>query len=110
MTDQAGQQEVAIKGCSAGTFSMKSLASSMVHKSAPTATSATPAKPSRFMAAVKRSGVASGPNWPRKAGATMATTRSPRRMALMSWKIWPLSTIAPKGQFTRHIPQETHLS
>ena len=99
-----------MKGCSAGTFSMKSLASSMVQRSAPTATSTTPAKPRRFMAAVSRSGVASGPNCPRKAGATMATTLSPWRMALMSWKICPLSTMAPKGQFTRHMPQETHLS
>ena len=31
-------------------------------------------------------------------------------MARMTWKIWDLSAMAPKGQFTRHMPQETHLS
>ena len=40
----------------------------------------------------------------------MAITRSPRLIDWMSWKICPLSEIAPKGQFTRHMPQETHLS
>ena len=49
-------------------------------------------------------------NWLMKAGATMATTSSPRLMDWISWKIWPLSTIAPNGQLTRHMPQETHLS
>ena len=42
----AGQQEVPINGILAGTSSMKSFASSMVHRSAPIATSATSAKPS----------------------------------------------------------------
>ena len=36
--------------------------------------------------------------------------RSPRLMAWMTWKIWLLSAMAPKGQFTRHMPQDTHLS
>ena len=31
-------------------------------------------------------------------------------IAVISWNICPLSTIAPKGQLTRHIPHETHLS
>ena len=50
MTDQEGQQEVARKGSSSGTFSKKSLASSMVHRSAPTATSRTSWKPTWSMA------------------------------------------------------------
>ena len=54
--------------------------------------------------------VASLPNWPTKAGATQAMTLSPLRIAWISWKIWLLSAMAAKGQFTRHIPQETHLS
>ena len=37
-------------------------------------------------------------------------TLDPRFMALMTWKIWLLSAMAAKGQFTRHMPQETHLS
>ena len=56
------------------------------------------------------SGVMSGPNWPTKAGATAAMTRSPWLMDWMTWKIWLLSAMAPKGQFTRHMPQDTHLS
>ena len=106
ITLQEGQQEVAMKGCSAGTFFRKSSASSAVHISAPTATSITLWKPtSRIWEEVTFS-----PNWLTKAGATAATTLSPRLMAWISWKIWLLSEIAPKGQFTRHIPQETHLS
>ena len=56
------------------------------------------------------SGVTLGPNWPTNAGATAAMTSAPPLMAWIVWKIWPLSTIAPNGQLTRHIPQETHLS
>ena len=62
------------------------------------------------MAAFSFSGVASLPNWPTKAGATQAITFSPRLMVLMIWKIWLLSAMAAKGQLTKHIPQETHLS
>ena len=64
ITDQAGQQEVPIKGWYSGTSRRKSLASSMVHRSAPMATSTVSEKPSCFMAAVRLSGVAAGPNWP----------------------------------------------
>ena len=38
----------------------------------------------------------SGPNWPTKAGATAAMTRSPWLMDWMTWKIWLLSAMAPK--------------
>ena len=72
MTDQAGQQEVAMKGRFSGTFLMKSSASSAAHRSAPTATSMTSVKPSCFMAARSFSGVTLGPNWSTKAGATAA--------------------------------------
>ena len=109
ITLQAGQQEVPMKGILAGTSSMKSLASSMVHRSAPMATSATSAKPSWRMASFSLEGVMPG-NWLMKAGATIAITSSPRLMDWISWKIWPLSTMAPKGQLTRHMPQDTHLS
>lgn len=74
------------------------------------ATSTTSSKPRSFMAFFSFSGVILGPNWPTKAGATMAMTRSPFLMDWISWKIWPLSEMAPKGQLTMHIPQETHLS
>ena len=37
-------------------------------------------------------------------------TSSPWLMDWMTWKIWLLSAMAPKGQFTRHMPQDTHLS
>ena len=109
ITLHAGQQDVPMNGILAGTSSMKSFASSMVHRSAPMATSATSAKPSRRMASFSLEGVMPG-NWLMKAGATMATTSSPRLMDWISWKICPLSTIAPNGQLTRHMPQETHLS
>ena len=99
-----------MKGCSAGTFFRKSSASSAVHISAPTATSITLWKPTWRMASRIWEEVTFSPNWLTKAGATAATTLSPRLMAWISWKIWLLSEIAPKGQFTRHIPQETHLS
>ena len=72
ITDHDGQQEVAINGCSSGTARIKSLASSMVHRSAPIATSTTLSKPSCFMAAVNFSGVIAGPNWPTNAGASAA--------------------------------------
>ena len=108
--DQAGQQDVPIHACFSGTSSRKSWASCTVHRSAPMATSTTSAKPRIRMAVFNLAGVASLPNWPTKAGATQAMTSSPRRMAVMSWKIWLLSAMAPKGQFTRHMPQETHLS
>ena len=84
MTDQAGQQEVPMKGCSAGTFSRKSWASSTVQRSAPMATSTTSEKPSVRMAAFSLAGVASLPNCPTKAGATQAMTSSFRRMALIT--------------------------
>ena len=77
---QAGQQEVAMKGIFSGTSAMKSSASSMVHRSAPMATSTVSSKPSWVMAAGSFSGVRPG-NWFRKAGATMACTLSPRFMA-----------------------------
>ena len=68
------------------------------------------AKPRMRMAFLSLRGVASLPNWPTKAGATQAMTSSPFVMAWMSWNIWLLSAMAAKGQFTRHMPQETHLS
>ena len=55
-----------------------------------------------------RHSVALGPNCPTMAGATMATTLSPRRMARPSWKICDLSAMAPNGQLTMHWPQPTH--
>ena len=110
ITDQAGQQEVAIKGICSGTSFIKSSASWTAQRSAPMATSNTSAKPSCFMAARSFPGVTLGPNCPTKAGATAAYTRSPVWMARITWKIWDLSAMAPKGQFTRHMPQETHLS
>ena len=73
---QAGQQEVPMKGCFAGTSSKKSWASWTVHMSAPMETSTTSEKPSFFMAAFSLEGVASLPNWPTKAGATQAMTSS----------------------------------
>ena len=110
ITDQAGQQEVAINGCFSGTSRRNSSASSMAHRSAPMATSTSASKPSSFMASRIWPGVTLSPNWPQKAGAMMATTLSPFLMAWISWNSWPLSTMAPKGQDTRHCPQATHLS
>ena len=78
---QLGQQDVAMNGCSAGTFFRKSFASSSVQRSAPTATSATWRKPSIFIAALSLSGVIFGPSWPTNAGATIAMTFSPPRSA-----------------------------
>ena len=72
MTDQAGQQEVAMKGRDSGTSRMKSSASWVAHRSAPMATSKMSAKPNCFMAARSLPGVTLGPNWPTKAGATAA--------------------------------------
>ena len=109
MTDQAGQQLVPMKGCSAGTFFKKSSASSMVQRSAPMATSTTSEKPISRMAERSLAGVTLSPNWLTKAGATQAMTLLPPFMAWISWKIWLLSAMAPKGQLTRHMPQETHL-
>ena len=40
----------------------------------------------------------------------MAATLLPSMIERTTWKIWPLSTMAPKGQLTRHWPQATHLS
>ena len=77
MTLHAGQQDVAMNGCSAGTSRIKSFASSMVHRSAPMATSTTSSKPSSFMLFFSLAVVISGPNWPTNAGATAAMTRSP---------------------------------
>ena len=70
--EQAGQQDVAIKGSFSGTSRMKSIASWVAHRSAPTATSNTSANPSAFMAARSLPGVTLGPNCPTKAGATAA--------------------------------------
>ena len=106
----AGQQDVPIQGIFSGTSSRYAWASCTVHRSAPIATSMTSEKPHSRMAARILPGVPALPNCPTKAGATQATTSSPRRIALMVWKIWLLSAIAPKGQFTRHMPQLTHLS
>ena len=110
MTLHAGQQEVPMKSRREGTLSRKSCASSTVQRSAPMATSTVSAKPSMRMAFLSLRGVASLPNWPTKAGATQAIISSPLFIAWMSWKIWLLSAMAAKGQFTRHMPQETHLS
>ena len=110
MTDQAGQHEVPMNGILAGTSSRKSSASSTVQRSAPRATSSMPAKPISFRASRSFSTLPLPPNWPTKAGATSAMTSSPALMAMMTWKIWLLSAMAPKGQFTRHCPQLTHFS
>ena len=110
ITDHAGQQDVAMNGCFSGTLFRKSSASSMVHRSAPMATSTTSAKPSSFNALLTLSGVTLGPNCPTNAGAMAAMTSWPSLIAWIVWKIWPLSTMAPKGQFTRLMPQDTHLS
>ena len=109
ITLQAGQQLVPIQSSFSGTFSIKSLASSTVHMSAPMATSTVSTKPSMRMALRSLAGVASLPNWPTNAGATQAMTLSPLRIAWMSWNIWLLSAMAENGQLTRHMPQETHL-
>ena len=57
ITDQAGQQEVAIKGICSGTSFIKSSASWTAQRSALMATSNTSAKPSCFMAARSFPGV-----------------------------------------------------
>ena len=62
ITDQAGQQEVPMKGSFSGTSAMKSSASWVAQRSAPMATSKTSAKPSFFMAARSLPGVTLGPN------------------------------------------------
>lgn len=59
-----------MNGCFSGTSSRKSPASSMVQRSAPTATSTTSAKPSSFNASVIFSGGRFFPNCPTNAGAT----------------------------------------
>ena len=110
MTDQAGQQDVPMNGIFSGTSSMKSSASWTVQRSAPTATSSMPEKPSIVKAWRSLSTLPLPPNWPTKAGATSAMTSSPRLMAWMTWKIWLLSAMAPNGQLMRHWPQETHFS
>ena len=81
MTDQAGQQDVPMNGIFSGTSSMKSSASWTVQRSAPTATSSMPEKPSIVKAWRSLSTLPLPPNWPTKAGATSAMTSSPRLMA-----------------------------
>ncbi len=66
------------------------------------ATSMTRSKPRDFMAVTNFPGETLPLNWPIKAGATMAMTRSPCKMDWITWKIWLLSTMAPKGHVTRH--------
>ena len=110
MTDHAGQQLVPMNGIFSGTSSRKSSASSTVHRSAPRATSSMPANPSSLKASRSLSTLPLPPNWPTKAGATSAMTSSPALMAMIVWKIWLLSAMAPNGQFTRHWPQLTHFS
>ena len=110
MTDQAGQHEVPMNGIFSGTSSTKSSASWTVQRSAPMATSSMPEKPSVVKAWRSLSTLPLPPNWPTKAGATAAMTSSPRLMAWITWKIWLLSAMAPKGQLMRHWPQETHFS
>ena len=70
-----------MNGCFSGTSRRNSSASSMAHRSAPMATSSRETKPSIFMASRIWPGVTLSPNWPQKAGAMMATTLSPLRMA-----------------------------
>ena len=53
-------------------------------------------------------GVASFPNWPTKAGATQAMTRRPVD-GLDELEDLALVRDGGEGQFTRHMPQETHL-
>ena len=60
--DHDGQHDVAINGCFSGTFSKKSLASSIVHKSAPIVTSTTSLNPNSRIAFFNTSGVTLGPN------------------------------------------------
>ena len=110
MDDHAGQQDVAIKGRCSGTSSRKSFASWVAHRSAPIATSKTSANPSSLIAARSFPGVTFGPNCPTNAGASAAYTRSPERIARITWKTCDLSEIAPNGQLTRHWPQETQRS
>ena len=52
ITDQAGQQDVAMNGCFSGTTRRNSSASSTAHRSAPMATSSNEANPSCCMAAL----------------------------------------------------------
>ena len=103
ITDHAGQQEVPMNGIFSGTSSRKSSDSWMVHKSAPRATSSMPEKPSCLKASRSLSTLP-------LPGATSAMTSSPALMAMITWKIWLLSAMAPKGQLTRHWPQLTHFS
>ena len=62
ITDQAGQQDVAMNGSFSGTSLTKSSASCAAHRSAPIATSMMSAKPSCFIAARSLPGVTLGPN------------------------------------------------
>ena len=87
ITDHAGQQEVAIKGSFLGTSSIKSFASSMVHKSAPIATSIASSNPSALSAARSFPGVTFAPNCPAAAGATAAYTGTSLLIACIVWKI-----------------------
>ena len=83
ITDQAGQQEVPMKGRRSGTSLRKSSASWMVHRSAPMATSTTSWKPRALKAARIFSGVSSLPNCPAMAGAMAAYTGVSLRIAWM---------------------------
>ena len=109
IADQDGQQLVPINGSFSGTSSKKSSASCTVHISAPVATSSRLANPSCLNAS-RSLPTPPLPNWPTNDGATVAITSLPWLMAVITWKIWLLSAMAPKGQLTRHCPQETHFS
>ena len=110
MDDHAGQHEVPMNGSLSGTSERKSSASCTLHRSAPSATSSTPEKPSSLNASRSLPTLPLPPNWPTKAGATAAMTSSPERIDQMTCTSWLLSAMAPKGQLMRHCPQATHLS
>ena len=62
ITDQAGQQEVPMKGIFSGTSCTKSMASWVAQRSAPMATSKISVKPRALMAERSLPGVTLGPN------------------------------------------------
>ena len=110
ITDQAGQQLVPMKGQLSGTFLQEVVG--LLHGAQVSADGY-----------LHHVGKAQGPHGgfqlggrgvlavlAHKGGGHAGDDLSPRFMAWISWKIWLLSAMAAKGQFTRHIPQETHLS
>ena len=76
--------------------------------SPPRATSIMSAKPIFLRAVLQLAMVISGPNCPSTDGATMATTRFPARIRLMTSTRKVLELMAPKGQLWMHMPHWMH--